>query len=269
MKIRVRLGIAATFVLIAAIGVSLKAGAQDPINDLPAGFPPLTTYWHMNKGGFQNTIQGQTGQWAEVITSTPKWLVVQDADGMQYPISFDRVRQFLIRWPSSPSTFTNASLIELTGPDIGSNLILADHLDQYEGTARTLVSPTVNNTYNNYGFNYNYGYSQTLAPWNVAPALTFQSTYYGMPFGYAAPLPLHIVGVALGNDPVRVSGTGDNWYTIQPSAGMTVTQVTLGDNSYARRGDLVYIILNSISTRSLDVAQLVLYKKIPIGAFER
>jgi hypothetical protein len=268
MKLRVKLGIAATFVLIAAAGMNLNAGAQDPINDVPAAFPSLTNYWHMNKGGYQDIVQGRTGQWAEVITATPRWLIVADEDGRQYPIASDRVRQFLIRWPSSTTTFTNASMIEVTGPDAGSNVIIAEHIDQYEGTARTLVTPTVNNFYNNYGFNYNYGYSQTMAPWNVAPMTTFQSTYFGMPFGYATPLPLHIVGVALANDPVRISGAGENWYTIQPSSnGMTVTQVTTGDNSFARRGDLVFLILDSMSPRSLDVSQMVLYKKIPIGAF--
>jgi len=271
MRIRVKLGILAAFVLsvVIAVGVSMKAGAQDPINDVPAGAPALSTYWHMNKGGFQNIIQGQTGEWAEVINVTPKWIVVQDEVGKQYPIASDRVRQFLIRWPSSTATLTTASMIEVTGPDAGSNVIIAEHIDQYEGGAQTLVSPTVNNFYNNYGFNYNYGYSQTMAPWNVAPMTTFQSTYFGMPFGYATPLPLHVVGRALANDPVRVTGAGDNWYTVQPSSnGMTVTQVTVGNNSYARRGDLVYLILDNMSPRSLDVAQLVLYKKIPIGAFQ-
>jgi hypothetical protein len=269
VKIRVKLGMAATLVLIAAAGVGLKAWAQDPVNDVPAGAPGLGLYYHMNKGGFQETIQKQSGQWAEVITATPKWIVVQDEDGKQYPIASDRVRQFLIRWPSSPALLTNASLVEVTGPDAGSNVIIADHIDQYEDGAQSLVSPTVNNHYNNYGFNYNYGYSQTLSPWNVAPLGTFQSTYYGVPFGYAPPLPMHIVGRALGNDPVRIAGNGDNWYTLQPgSNGMSVTQVTVGNNSYAKRGDAVYLILDNISPRSLDVSQLILYKKIPLRAFQ-
>jgi hypothetical protein len=269
MKIRVKLGIAAAFVLFAATGLGLEAGAQDPINVVPANFPDLNHYWAMNKGGFQDITKAKAGQWAQVINVTPRWIVVEDEDGRQYPIAADRVRQFLIRWPSSTALLSNASMVEVTGPDGGSNVIVAEHLDQYEGDAQSLVAPTVNNYYNNYGFNYNYGYSQTLSPWNVAPMTTFQSTYYGMPFGYSAPLPLHVVGRALANDPVRIAGNGDNWYTVQPSAsGMTVTQVTIGNNTYARRGDLVYLVLDNMSPRSLDVAQLVLYKKIPLRSFQ-
>lgn len=272
MKIRVKLGIAAAFVLFAATGVALKAGAQDPVNDVPAGGPALSYYWSMNKGGFQNVIKGREGQWAQVINVTPRWIVIEDEEGKQYPIASDRIRQFLIRWPSSTELLTPASVVEVTGPDAGSNVIVSDHVDQFEGDAQSLVSPTVNNYYNNYGFNFNYGYNQTLAPWNVAPMTSFQSTFYGMPYGYAPPLPLHVVGRVLPGvpgGPVRVSGAGDNWFTLSPSAGgMSVTQVTIGNNSYARKGDLVFLILDNVSPRSLDIAQLILYKKIPLRSFQ-
>jgi len=269
MKIRMKLGFVTVLGLMAAAGLAFNAGAQDPVNDLPATFAAPSYYWHMNKGGIQESVQKQSGEWAEVITANPKWLVLQDQQGNQYPLASDRIRQFLIRWPSNPATFTLNSLIEVTGPDGGSNTIIADHIDQYEDGAQSLVSPMVSNNYNNYGFNFNYGYNQTLAPWNVAASSTFQATYYGVPFGYAAPLPLHVVGRALGNDPIRVAGMGDNWYSVQPGAnGMSVTQVTLGNNSYARRGDIVYVVLNDMSSRSLDVSQLILYKKIPFRAFQ-
>ena len=244
--------------------------AQDPINDVPAGFNALDAYWHANKGsGIQDVVQKQSGQWAEVINATSRWLVIQDQDGIQYPIAADRVRQFLIRWPSSTAKLTNASLVEVTGPDGGSNTIVTDHVDHYEGGAQSLVTPSVNNSYNNYGFNFNYGYSQTLAPWNVDNTKEFGTTYFMFPFGYAAPLPLHVVGHVLSNDPLQVAGNGNNWYTVASGGnGISVTQVTVGNNSYARRGDLVYLVLDAMSPRSLDISQLVLYKKIPLASYQ-
>lgn len=269
MKIRVRLGFAAALGLGLAAGVALDAGAQDPVSEVPAGFAPLTDYWHANKGGFQDVVQRPTGQWAEVVNATSKWIVIQDQDGRQFPIATDRVRQFLVRWPSNTASLTPASMIEVTGPDAGSNTIIAEHIDQYEAGAQSLVSPGVNNSYNNYGFNYNYGYNQTLAPWDVDPMKTFQSTFFMYPTGFSGPLPLHVVGRALSGDPVQVTGQGGNWYTVQPAAnGMTVTQVTVGNNSYAKPGDVVFVIADNLSSRSLDVSQLVLYKKISLARFQ-
>ena len=87
--------------------------------------------------------------------------------------------------------------------------------------------------------------------------------------GGTNPVRKHIVGHALANDPIQVAGFGMNWYTVQPSlAGMSITQVTLGSNSYARRGDLVYVVPENLGPRSVDVAQLVLYKKIPLRQFQ-
>jgi hypothetical protein len=271
MKIRVKLGLAAALGLGLAAGLALNAGAQDPVGDIPAGLPPLTDWWNANKGGFQNVVQRPTGQWAEVVNATSKWIVIQDQDGRQFPIAADRVRQFLVRWPSTTASLTPASMIEVTGPDAGSNTIIAEHIDQYEAGAQSLISPGVNYSFNNLGFNffdYGYGYNQTPAPWEADPMRTFQSTY-SFPAGLSGPYPLHVVGRALSSDPVQVTGLGNNWFTVQPAAtGMTVTQVTVGNNSYAKPGDVVFVIADNLSSRSLDVSQLVLYKKIPLARFQ-
>ena len=270
MKIRLRwgLGIAAALGLVGIPG-SDRSTASAQVNDLPPSFPVPNDYWMANKGGLKDLNEARAGQWAEIINVTPKWIVVQDELGKQYPIASDRVRQFLIRWPSSTGLITNASVLEVTGPNAGSNVIITDHVDQFEGDSRSLVAPRVANNYNNYGFNYNFGFSHTLSPYDVDFYKTFGSTYFMQPFGYAAPLPLHVVGRALGNDPVRIAGNGDNWFTVQPAeSGMTVTQVTVGNNTYARKGDPVYIVLDAMGARSLDIAQLVLYKKIPLNAYQ-
>ena len=271
MKLRVRLGlgIAAAFgLLLAVAGTGWQSEAQE-VFDVPPGVPIPNAYWQSNRGGFKELNVAQAGQWAEVINATPKWIVVQDEAGKQYPIAADRVRQFLIRWPSSASAITPASMLEVTGPDVGTNTIMADHVDQYEDGAQALVTPTLRNSYNNNGYNFNYGFNHTFSPYDMSFYQSFGTTYFMYPIGSAPPLPLHVVGRALGNDPIRISIPGDNWYTIQPGGdGMSVTQVTVGNNTYARRGDPVYLVLDNVSPRSLDVSQLVLYKKIPLRSFQ-
>jgi hypothetical protein len=91
------------------------------------------------------------------------------------------------------------------------------------------------------------------------------------PEEFALPSRTHIVGnfVNDGSGSVRVAATGQNWYTVQPSAnGMSVTQVTRGNISFAKRGDLVYFLPDNVTPRSVVVSQLVLYKKIPLNRFQ-
>ncbi|MBV8315078.1 MAG: hypothetical protein JOZ53_09080, partial [Planctomycetaceae bacterium] len=43
------------------------------------------------------------GAWGEVIFSNAKWLVIQNHDGQQFPIDYQKLppMSFLVRWPSS------------------------------------------------------------------------------------------------------------------------------------------------------------------------
>ena len=47
-----------------------------------------------------------------------------------------------------------------------------------------------------------------------------------------------------------------------------VEKVTVGSNSFARRGDLVYVVPENLGPRSVEVAQLVPYKKMPLRQFQ-
>jgi hypothetical protein len=261
MKIRVRLGIAAAFGLFVAISSGLQARAQlgtvtlNPLNGEGIYNAP-------NSSGLQQFRIPPQGTWAQIINVTSKWMVVQNQLGQQFPISSDRVRQFLIRWPHSTDRLTPQSVIEVFGPNIGSNTIIADHMDVYENDAQNLVSPTATDA-----STFNWG----LNPIDVDQLNTYGVQFYMTPEEYSRPARSHVVGRSLGTgfDGVKVEGLGQNWYTIQPSLnGMSVTQITLGSNSYAQRGDLVYIVPENISPRSLDVTQLVLYKKIPFRAYQ-
>jgi hypothetical protein len=258
MKIRGGFGIGAALLLLVALGGGLRAWAQIGVD--PPNISGADAYWNSNKGGLQDVRLPPQGIWAEIINVTPRWMVVQNNLGQQFPISTDRIRQFLVRWPSSPAMLSPNSMVEVTGPEAGSNVVIADHIDQYEADAQSLVSPAVNNLY---------GLNRTLSAFDVDQMNTFGTVYWMTPEEYAMPSRMHIVGNAVSNDPVRVSGFGNNYYTIQPSAnGMTVSQVTMGTSSFARRGDIVYLTPENVGPRSLVVSQLVLYKKIPLRQFQ-
>ena len=40
------------------------------------------------------------GAWGEVINATPRWLVIQNHSGQQFPIALEDIGEFLVRWPS-------------------------------------------------------------------------------------------------------------------------------------------------------------------------
>ncbi len=238
------------------------AGANQP-GAVPraAGAGPNIPPWTALRATPQNFVSAQ-GMWAEVIASTSRWIVVQNQEGQQFPIAADRIRQFLVRWPSSVGDLSPASMVEATGLQTGANTLMVDHIDVYEADAQNLVSPTV----------------QNLSGGNNRPPPTLDSLYQGG-FGITnwmevrdqntSQMIMHVVGRSTGINPVQLSGFGPTSVMVVPgSSGMSVTQVTLGTNSFAKKGDLVHLTPETALPRSLDVSQLVLYKKIPLRQFQ-
>ena len=94
-------------VLVAAVGLAeTPARAQynpGPMGRLGAPLPQLPP----------------KGAWGEVIMANNKWIVIQNQQGQQFPISMQGVAQFLIRWPTTLDALTPNSLVEAIGVDIG------------------------------------------------------------------------------------------------------------------------------------------------------
>ena len=147
MQLRQRLGVAAAFgpVIAIALGVGLasqRPAAAEYVSGNPADFGQIAmlTFLSPVRQQGQPAPQGQ-GNWAEVVYATPSWLIVQDQAGRQFPIAYERVRNFYVRWPISVDQLGPNSLIEVTGPQPSADVVIADHVNVFEGNARTLVTP--------------------------------------------------------------------------------------------------------------------------------
>jgi hypothetical protein len=213
------------------------------------------------------------GAWGEVIMANAKWIVIQNHQGQQFPIAMNSVNQFLVRWPTSLNALTNASLVEAIGADFGSNTLSTTHIDVFEGSDQTLVSP---------------GYTSILAGNRAVTAIDpgfnrymngFDIAAQNQLYGWAYPVnpgmessnpsQLHVVGNAINLNPLQVGLPGNNRAIIVPAPGgnMTMSQVTRGSSSFAQKGDIVFLMPIQVAPKSLILSQLVLYKKMPRAEF--
>ncbi len=254
------------------------AGRATPKGQAPAPWTALHTS--------PQSVVSQQGIWAEVVTSTSRWIVVQtlkdeqNQGGQQLPIAADRIRQFLVRWPSAVGDLSPSSMVEATGPQTSSTSMMTDHIDVYEADAQNLVSPTIQSVAGpNQGgpvqvntSNFSFIDFETLnfgsRNWTEIPSAG-TSNWTELPSITNGSMLLHVVGRSAAINPIQLGGFGPGLMTVAPGPnGMSVTQVTLGTNSYAKKGDLVHLVADSAAPRSLDVSQLVLYKKIPLRRFQ-
>lgn len=268
MRIRARWGVSATLGLAVAGALpALQARGQQ----FGGGIMPPYGITRMNPDGtgFQTPVarvlpdamnaQNRQGEWGEVITATPKWLVIQNEEGQQFPIAVDSIRQFLVRWPSSVDALTPQSVVEINGFGMQNNAMMADHIDVYEEDAQSLVAPTYQSSH---------GFNRTITGFDIDQMRENGITNFWTPQEWMTPNQIHMVGNPVGSNPLRVAVMGSNAVTVMPSPdGLEMTQITLGTPTYARRGDKVYVVSDGAGTRGLDVSRLVLYKTIPIHQF--
>jgi hypothetical protein len=246
--------------LFAGLAVTTARGqVLEPIDTPPLAFGE-GSYASALLGGMNKPSVPRDGDWAEVIMTNGRWMVLQNAQGQQFPLSFGDIRQFVIRWPTRLDLVDPTAFLEATGVNAGSNQLRTNHIDVYEGTARTLVTPTVLTLF---------GANRVLTPFDVSQQSTYGTIFPMMPFEYAIPPRLHVVGNILGVDPLRVGVDGNNWAIILPAddGGLSMTQVTLGTPTYVKKGDLVYYIPDNAGPKSLVVTRAILYKKVPLREY--
>jgi hypothetical protein len=212
------------------------------------------------------------GAWGEVIMANTKWLVVQNHEGQQFPIAMDAITQFLVRWPTSFDALTPATVVEAIGQDMGSNVLRTEHVDVFEGADRSLVAPTYTNLLpnNRVVTTVDPGYNRFMNGFDIgAQNLQHGWAYPVVPGELGIPGRLHIVGNAIGVNPLRVGVLGNNFATVLPvdGGGMSITQMTRGTATFAEKGDLIYLMPTDLTPRTVTLAQAVLYKKIPLRQF--
>ena len=59
--------------------------------------------------------------WAEVLSVTPKWVVLQAADGRQYPVSASALGRFIVRWPILPTMVSATAIWDPASPRLCRN----------------------------------------------------------------------------------------------------------------------------------------------------
>jgi hypothetical protein len=212
------------------------------------------------------------GAWGEVINVTPRWIVIQNHSGQQYPIGSDDIGEFLVRWPTGLDNLGPQTVVEAVGRDVGSNTVEVSHVDVFEGGDRSLVQPTYNNllTSNAIVTAIDPGFNRLMNGWDYAG----QAQLYGWAYptglgGNIAPIRLHVVGTAVQRVPLQVSLPGNNFATVvsDTNAPFSMSQVTRGTLAMARKGDYAFLMPQQINRRGLIVSQLVLYKSMPYAQF--
>jgi hypothetical protein len=213
------------------------------------------------------------GAWGEVIMANSKWVVIQNHQGQQFPVRADAINRFLIRWPVTLTALGAHSVVEAIGNDLGSITVQTDHIDVFEGSAQTLVTPgatsflpggravtAIDPTFNRMLMGWDMAEQASLYGWAYPTALT----------GNGIPGRLHVVGHVVGLNPLRLQIPGNNLATVVPPTDpgtFTMSQVTIGSPSFAQKGDQAFLMPLRADPESLVLSQLVLYKKAPIGAF--
>ena len=245
--------VAATGVVGLLIASGGPAGSQ-VLLDSPPMLGADGSWANRILGGMNKPSVPAQGVWGEVIMSNARWVVLQNAQGQQFPIDYNMIRQFVVRWPTRIDVAAPDALLEVTGVDIGSNRIQTDHIDVYEGTARSLVTPTMLRML---------GANRVITPFDLDQASLYGGVFPFNPAEANIPARIHAVGHVIGLDPLRVAVDGNNSLAVLPSNdGLDMTQVTLGSPTFVKKGDLVYYIPEAAGAKTLAVSRFILYKKM-------
>lgn len=216
------------------------------------------------------------GAFGAVIFANAKWVVVQNEDGQQFPVSADSIGQFLVRWKADVSDLNPGVLVEAIGNDVGGMAIRTDHLDVFAGSDRALVQPgyasvlpiqrpvtAIDPTYQRYMNTFDIAEQNTLYSW-VYPTFVGDNGIPGQ---------MHAVGNPIALNPLRLGVPGNNFVTVYPPnpGALSITRVTQGSPSFAKKGDTAFLTpvqgRRSVGEKSLILSQLILYKKVRLDQF--
>ncbi len=216
----------------------------------------------------QNRPAGVTEQWAQVVSvAPPRWLVLQNNKGQQFPVAIDAIGLFLTRWPTTLDRVSPQAFVEANGIEGASNSILTGQLDVYEGASQSLVSPALifisgsGRVSRRIDFTYNSDAYGELIP-GLAPPV-----HGGV---MTSPARMHVVGPLMSRVPPVILTEGNNRVqVVPPPAGLRLTLVTIGNLTDVKPGDLAFFVARDARPRSLILEELVIYKRMPIDQYVR
>ncbi|MEO6809288.1 MAG: hypothetical protein ABI353_09285 [Isosphaeraceae bacterium] len=206
------------------------------------------------------------GEWAQVLSVTPKWMVIQNGRGQQFPVSLTQgnVRMFVIRWPIAPALISPRAVAEVTGVDLVSNTVQANHLDVFEPDAQGLLNgvwPSITHIG---------GLNRILSPYGADrdSAINGYATVYPLAIERNIPNRTHAVAPVFAVNPIRLALGNNNVLTVMPAGtGLNLTRVTAGSPTFVRPGDLAYVMISGQTPKTLALSELVVYKRMSFDQF--
>lgn len=198
--------------------------------------------------------------WAEVLSVTPKWIVLQTADGRQYPVAADSLGRFIVRWPIQPSMVSPTALVEVEGASPSVNVILTDNVEVYEGAARGFVTPsfltpTDAGILRQYDATYTFGFDSMNQFWSMypsQPAVAMQNM----------PLMTYMVAPVVNIMPLMLGTPANQILRVAPANGRSynMTRIVVGTLDQLRQGDLVYAVPQTATPKGMGLEVMIVYK---------
>ncbi len=151
-------------------------------------------------------------------------------------------------------------------------MLEVSHVDVFEGPDRSLVAPTYNSMLPNNRLvtAVDPAFNRFMNAWDYAGQNMLYGWAYPVRPGISGiPARLHVVGSVVQRSPLQLAVPGNNFATIVAGENIqfTVSQVTRGSITYARKGDYVFLLPTEVNPKGLVVSQLVLYKSMPFRQF--
>jgi hypothetical protein len=198
--------------------------------------------------------------WAEVLSVTPRWVVLQAADGRQYPVDGASMGRFLVRWPITPPMVSPTALVEVEGLSPSVNVVATNNVEVYEGAARSLVTPTYitptdAGILRQYDATYTFGFDSMNQFWSLYPSQPAVSMNNVNLLTYMVAPVVNTVPLMLGspsNQAVRViPANGQN---------LQMTRIVVGTIDQLRPGDLVYAVPQFANNKSMSLSAAIVFK---------
>lgn len=198
--------------------------------------------------------------WAEVLSVTPNWLVLQAADGRQYPISTAATGRFLVRWPILPTMVSPGALVEVEGTSPSVNMVMTNSVEVYEGAARGLVAPTYitptdAGILRQYDATYTFGFDSMNQFWSLYPSQPAVAMNNVALLSYMVAPVVNIVPLMLGNP-------SNQAIRVVPANGQSyqMTRIAVGTIDQLKPGDLVYAVPQFANPKGMGLSVLIVYK---------